>query len=299
EVERMMADPKFARSRDLFWMDYSLLTIAPFSSVEPEVADELRESLLITLNHLSGVESQAVPLAELLRTQELWMTPAVAGMAGARTIKDGMAAYSADELPHRLGVTTHPGFLAAMGTTSFVGRGIFMSQRLLCTTIISPPSDENATERIQETVADTEELTPREASEFRFNLEPACQGCHQVFEPIAYAYERFDIDGRYVETDADGRALFTEGVLPQGDGRTEIAFGNAEELVDALATMDGVERCLVDNMLEYASGYSLRASKRTIDAAFEGFRAEGRTFEALARVIALSPQLRWQKVATP
>ncbi|MEM1030881.1 MAG: DUF1592 domain-containing protein [Myxococcota bacterium] len=295
EVERMMADPRFARSRAAFWSDYTLVSTAPFAFATPEVADDLRASLLTTMDRLSGVDAEARPILDMFTTEELWMTPSVAELAGAASTKDGLAAYGTDELEQRVGITTHPSFLGAIGTTSFVGRGVFMSQRLLCIDIISPPSDEDAFNRIQETAAETEELTPREASVFRFNLEPACRGCHQQFEPIAYAFERYDLEGRYTETDDDGRDLFSDGRLPSARWMPEIPFEDPEEMLTGLRDTERVGRCLVENMMEYATGYDVGRARDAIGTAYETFVTPG-TFDELVRAVALNPQVRAQKV---
>jgi len=297
QVDRLMADPRYARSRASFWSDYTLISTAPFAYAEPAVQDELRQSLLTTMERLSGVESTAGPILDMLTTDELWMTPAVAQLAGATTTKDGMAAYKSEELEQRFGITTHPSFLGAMGTTSFVGRGVFMSQRILCIEIVSPPSNEEAFNRIQETAAETEELTPREASQFRFNLEIECQGCHQVFEPIAYAFERYDIAGQYTRTDEDGRALYSDGELPEIEYQDAISFDDATQLMTGLRDTERVGRCLVQNMMEYATGHDVGRAQDAIGKAYEVF--DQGTFDELVRSVALSPQLRAQKVVTP
>lgn len=298
EVDRMMADPRYARSRELFWDDYTLASTASFASVSPEIGAEMRDSLLTTLNHFSGVGGEARPLNELFVTDELWMTPAVAELAGVSSPRAGMALYTEADLFDRIGLLTHPGFIAAMGTTSFVGRGVFMSKRFLCIPPLVPPSTSSATQRIAETAAETEELTPREASVFRFGLEPACQGCHEIFEPIAYAFERYDLSGRYTTRDDDDRLLFTDGVLPAGDWGDEVVFDDVFDLMDGLAWSPGVERCMVQNMLEYSTGHDVRNAHAAIDAAYEQFVAEGRTFDALMRAAALDPQLSTQFIVS-
>lgn len=296
EVDRMMADPRYARARDLFWLDYTLLSTASFPFADPAVAGELRDSLLRTLNELSGTGGEPGRLTDLFILDQLWMTPAVADLAGATSTQDGMASYATADLEQRIGITTHPGFLGAIGTTSFVGRGLFMSKRLLCLTTSPPPSDENAFNRIQETAQATEDLTPREASQFRFNLEPACQGCHQLFEPIAYAYERYDLSAQYTLTDDAGRDLFTDGVLPPGPNRPEIQFDDVFGLMSELAQTEGVARCLVENMLEYATMHPARAFEDALETASGVFDDNGGTFDALVRAVALNPQLRRQRI---
>ncbi len=297
EVDRMILDPKFARSRRQFWGDYTFASVAGFAAADPEVREELRESLLATLDLVSGTGGPAQDLAALYSGTELVMTPAVAELAGAQPKGDSLEVYGTDETEQRQGVLTHPGFLAALGTTSFVGRGLFMSERLLCQHILPPPSDAGTSDAIMDTAMQTEELTPRGASEFRFGLEPVCLSCHTQFEPIAYAFERFDMEGRYTATDEEGRELFSDGSLPPYLERPEIPFDDVQELFDGLATADATYRCMVENMMEYATGHSSRGATDSVLAGQEFFEAEGRTFDGLVRSVAENPQLTYKRTA--
>ncbi len=297
QVDRMILDPKFARSRRQFWGDYTFASVAGFSAADPEVREELRESLLATLDLVSGVDGPAQDLAALYSGTDFVMTPAVAALAGAEPKGESLEVYSTDEAEQRQGVLTHPGFLAALGTTSFVGRGLFMSERLLCQHILAPPSDPGTSDAIMDTAMQTEDLTPRGASEFRFGLEPVCLICHTQFEPIAYAFERFDMEGRYTLTDEEGRELFTDGNLPAFLERPDIPFDDVQGLFDSLATDEATYRCMVENMMEYATGRSARDADESVLLGQERFEAEGRTFDGLVRSVAENPQLTYKRTA--
>ncbi len=297
EVDRMLDDPKFARSRRQFWGDYTLASVAGFTAADPEVQEQLRESLLATLDRISGVDLPPEDLAVLFTGTEFLMTGDVAALAGGVPKGDGMELYEVGELEERYGVLTHPGFLAALGTTSFVGRGLFMTERLLCQHILPPPSDEATANAIMDTAMQTEELTPRGASEFRFGLEPVCLTCHTQFEPIAYAFERYDMEGAYTLTDGEGRDLFSDGSLPPFKERPEIPFDDAHELFDGLATADATYRCLVEQMMEYATGHSAALAEDSVLGGQATFEAEGRTFDALVRAVAENPQLTYKRTA--
>lgn len=299
QVARMMSDPRYARSRRMFWGDYSLASVSTFGSAEAALAEELRESLLATFERLSGVDAPAQPLSAIFDTTEVVMTGAVAELAGASPKAAELAVYADDEMEERLGVITHPGFIAAMGTTSFVGRGVFMTKRLLCQRTGSPPADTTTTERIMETEQQTADMTPREASEFRFGLEPACLACHQQFEPISYAFERYDLHGRFTTADEQGRPLYSDGTLPPFGERPEITFATAPELLGKLAEVPELHACFVENMMEYATGSEHRPSELLRDDATARFEAEGLTFDALVRAVATNPRITLKRMAAP
>ncbi len=298
QIERMVADPRFARSRRAFWGDYSLASIASFGSVDAELAEQLRESLLATFDRISGVDAPAQPLTTLFDGTELVMTPLVAALAGAESAGDGLQVYDAAQTEQRSGVITHPAFIAAVGTTSFVGRGVFMTKRLLCQHTAAPPSDDDSASEIEQTAEATEGLTPREASEFRFGLDAVCLSCHTQFEPVAYAFERYDMSGRYTLTDHAGRALFSDGVLPPFGDRPEIPFESAPELLTELAARPELRRCLVENMMEYASGARPTFATEFIDEAQTSYQDEGQTFDALVRAVAGNERITLMRTVT-
>lgn len=297
EVERMLADAKFERSRTMFWGDYTLASRSSFGTTDPALAAELRDSLLLTLDHLFGASGQRRPLSDLFDAQTLVMSPTVAALAGVEQPEVGAAAYDIAQTQQRLGVITHPAFLASIGTTSFVGRGLFLSERLLCQHVTEPPP--TASDVIEQTAEATEDMTPREASEFRFAVDPVCGVCHFQFEPVAYAFERYDMTGRYVLEDDNGRALLSDGVLPAFEDRAEIAFDDAPELLTALADAPSSLRCLVHNMSEFGLGRPPLPADDWVEAASETLAEQGSEFDALVRVIALSDVFARLKVVEP
>ena len=296
QIERMIADPRFARSREVFWGDYSLASISAFGSLEPELADQLRDSLLASFDRLSGVGAPPEPLSALFDGDTWVMTPDVAELAGVPSQGDGLQIY--EGVPERQGIVTHPGFLAAMGTDSFVGRGVFMTERLLCQHTGAPPDDPASEDAIADTANQTSDMTPREASEFRFGLQPVCLACHTQFEPIAYAFERYDMRGRYVLTDEQGRDLFSHGVLPPHGDRPEIAFDSAPELLGELADRPEINHCMVENMMEYGSGAPPLDSEEFLRLAQERYESEGLTFDALVSAVAGSERFTFLRTVT-
>lgn len=297
QLDRMIADDRFARSRSLFWGDYTLASRSGFATADEQLADELRDSLLATMDLISGAQGDAEPLSALFDGQRYVMTPAVAEIAGAAPLGPGLEEYDVADAEERLGAVTHPAFLASIGTTSFVGRGLFLSERLLCQHVAEPPVE--VEEEIEQTAQATEDMTPRQASEFRFGLEAVCLGCHTQFEPIAYAFERYDMTGRFTLTDEEGRELYSDGVLPPFGDRPEIEFSDAKQLVAELADLDAVHACLVENMTQFGTG---RPANRLGD--FHGdaaadFIGEGLTFAALVRAVAGSEQRTLMRVVEP
>jgi hypothetical protein len=173
-----------------------------------------------------------------------------------------------------------------------------MTERLLCQHIAAPPSDDETAAAIEDTANATTDMTPREASEFRFTLEPVCLSCHTQFEPIAYAFERYDMSGRYVLTDEQGRDLYSDGVLPAFGERPEIAFDSASELLEQLADRPEINHCMVENMMEYAAGARPTFAEQFLATAQEQYEAQGLTFDALVSAVAGSDRFTYLRTVT-
>ncbi len=296
-IDRLIANARFARTRALFWGDYTLATRSSFATADVQLAAELRQSLLLTLDRISGADGNPEPLSAVFSGHELIMTPAVAEIAGAEPLGDGPEVYDTSQAEERLGVVTHPAFLASISTTSFVGRGLFLSERLLCQHVAQPPLE--VEEEIESTAQATEGMTPREASEFRMGLEAVCLGCHTQFEPIAYGFERYDLGGRFTLTDAQGRELFSDGVLPAYRERPELVFADALELLTQLGELDAVHACFTENMTEFATGKRIDPTTEFHELTTADFLERGQTFDALARAVASSEQRSLLRVVEP
>jgi hypothetical protein len=297
QVLGMMQDTsKLARAREIFWSDYSHASSAAFQDAEPGQADELRESVKAAFGRISGDGGPEVPLKDIFTTTQMVMTPGVAKLAGLQPLAEGLQVYDTSSAPQRIGLLTHPGFLAAIGSTSFVGRGTFLSERVLCRVIVPPPvaAIEQA---INDTATTTKDLTPKGASEYRLGLGGACQGCHLTFEPISYAFERFDVLGDYREKDLQGRELSTFGFLQDAGGNELGKYQGIGELMALLAASDEVSKCFALNMLEFASGHSPDGILPAIDAVHADFIQGGGTYSELVQAVALSPSMRALKVA--
>jgi mono/diheme cytochrome c family protein len=134
--------------------------------------------------------------------------------------------------------------------TSAVLRGKWVLENLLSAPPPPPPPDVPAFN------ADAGEpgkvLTMREAMT-RHRANPACAGCHARMDPIGFAMENFDADGKYRDRDAGG-AIDASGVFPDGSkfdgmaGLKAALLKHPDEFVDTVA----------EKLLMYAVGRNLQ-----------------------------------------
>jgi mono/diheme cytochrome c family protein len=293
EVQRLLSDAKSARARDVFWDDYTVSSTSAIDTATPTEANELRGSLLEMLRRNSGSAGAEIPLQQLFTLKKMILTPNVATKLGLTSAGTGYREYDTSAAPERVGFLSHPGYVANMGTVSFVGRGVLLSKRILCQNINAPIRDAAFEEKFNAVQTETKDLTPRQAKEVRFNLGEPCVGCHKSFEPIAFGFERFTVLGQYAQKDALDRALFSDGYLQNPDGSFGSNYSNFSELMSLLETSQQTSQCFVQNMMVFAMGRDYLASDKTaITSAHTRYLSLGGTYSALVKAVALSPAFR-------
>jgi hypothetical protein len=84
---------------------------------------------------------------------------------------------------------------------------------------------------------------------------PACAGCHNLIDPLGFAFEHFDALGRYRQTEG-GKPIDASGV--ETGVNPSIPFQNAADLVRGLAQHHEGRVCFARKWLEHALGRTLR-----------------------------------------
>jgi hypothetical protein len=133
-------------------------------------------------------------------------------------------------------------------STSPTKRGYFVRTRLLCHAVPPPPPV------VGDLPPPTEGETTRQRYETLHAGDPACKGCHQLFDPIGFAFEHLDATGKYrakegkFDIDDSGSVTATT----QGD----LPFRGPTELANKLANLPEVSSCVASFMAAYAFGVS-------------------------------------------
>lgn len=133
-------------------------------------------------------------------------------------------------------------------STSPTKRGYFVRTRLLCHAVPPPPPV------VGDLPPPTEGETTRQRYETLHAGDPACKGCHQMFDPIGFGFEHLDATGKYRakegKFDIDDSGSITS--TSQGD----LPFRGATELATKLASLPEVSSCVASFMAAYAFGVS-------------------------------------------
>jgi len=189
--------------------------------------------------------AEEATLETLLSADYAWPDERSAFLSGMAAATDA----SVPMPPERRGVLTLPGFLAVTAlfdATSPVERGVFMAEQILCAPIPPPPADLDVAPPPPDPNLTTKERWDQHSS------DPACFGCHQLIDPLGFAFEKFDGVGAWRDTE-NGLPIDTTGGIPQ-IGIDDGTLDGAVELTTALSTSDKVQACLAKQYIRFALG---------------------------------------------
>lgn len=292
QVDRMLGDEaKTRRVLERFLVDWGRLSNLPDD-------DGLRDELIAsaTAFYVDHVGREA-PLFDLFDTRRAVLTPELARRYGLEPQGDGPRIYDLSDVSGRGGVLTQPGVLAGMTNAdggAIVARGLFLLGQVFCGDVPDPPPS------LQEDIDRFVDDLPPDASD-RFVAETRlerrdCGSCHRGFDPLAYAFERFDFRGAYRDRDEYGNELRTDGWFPAGlagDPTQEAPYEGVDDYLELLRGSPRAQRCFVRRQVEYALGARLdRDQDPIIDLFRDELGAGEGTWEALLRVLVVDDLFR-------
>ena len=231
----MRADPRFADGLRVYFRKWLELDFPP----RPAPARE--ETLLFALDVVQGGDAK---LDTLLTAPYSFLNETNAGIYGLPITGPELRKVMLDPT-QRGGLLTQPSFLTYNQWAS--SRGTLLVNALLCKNIPAAPPDLDLSNIV--TPPDPSTVSSRRYIEVAVGGLPQCTACHQVIDPPGFAFENFDVDGRFRTTDhgpVDASAAI------QLDGR-RVAFDSFRELIPALATSCEVRRCVARQMFLHAA----------------------------------------------
>ncbi len=291
QIARMLADPKAQRFTAAFAADFSRARFSAFEGATDADRAALNESVIATFQDHFWTQRGSV--ADLFKTTRFVVNPTVAQLLGLTVAGTGLQPVDVAALPERVGLMSHPGVIAGMGDLaigSFVNRGKYLMERLLCRNPVAFPDD--LAPVIEEFNADTTGLNEHERAAIRMG-RAQCWGCHRQFEPLAFGFSRFDGAGRYVgETDAQAKPLPLDGWVPTGE-LDEPEYSDVKSYMQILATNPVVQTCMTEHFVAFATARTSDEVAR-VDAETVGqqYQANGSTLPAMVAAVAQSPLFR-------
>ena len=247
EAERLLGDQRARDAMHRFhamWLGYRAI---------PGSAD-LLASFDMETKHLIDriVFDEPASYLTLFTSPETYLDDNLADQYGLPhpTGGEGWVSYGSSG---RAGILSHGSVLAAFSKfsdTSPTQRGIFVQTRLLCNVVSPPPANVNVDQ--PPSAADAVCKYDRYAAH---RSSSSCASCHDNLDPIGFGLEAYDIGGRFrTHDDAHAECPITgDGELP-GYG----TFNGPAELGQKLVDSGVLERCFVQQLLDYALGRPLR-----------------------------------------
>ena len=282
EARRMLADPKAEQMVAEFerqWLDLRALGDV---TRDPEAFPDWEPALLDAMLTESRTFFREVLLSGDARLETLLTAPysyVDASLAEHYGV-EGPGDFEKTSLPEeRAGFLTHGLFLvrhAYPSESSWVHRGKFVRERLLCATMPPPPADIDFTN-----TNDPNRLT-----------NPECASCHRLMDPIGMAFDRFDPTGRYAEVDAEGNPIPETGEVVASDVG---AFNSIVDLAHRLAEDPEVHACTTRSWASFAIGRSIAKETCSADLIEAEFTAAGHDIRALIVAITKSDAFRYTR----
>jgi hypothetical protein len=242
EARRMLADERAKSSIASFhaqWLQLSELDdltkdAAAFPEWSPELAASMRAETLAFVEEV--VFGEDPRLQTLLSASFSFIDGDLAALYGVPSPSSSSGELTKVELDpqERAGILTQASFLAGhahAADPSWVHRGKFVRERLLCQTLPPPPPDVDMS-----TLQDPDRLE-----------NPECAGCHVLMDPIGYGFDGYDAIGKQVGSQVGGEIIDDGGDLDVGG-----AFADPVDLAHKLATSADVRDCLAKQWVRYA-----------------------------------------------
>ena len=252
----MLADPRSESLVTNFaaqWLYLrNLAAITPDPRLFPDFDENLRQSMQRESElFFASVLREDQPAPALLKAPYTFLNERLARhygiphIYGSRFRRVDLTGH-----PSRGGLLSHASILTVTSyatRTSPVIRGKWILANILGTPPSAPPP---AVPELKDAVRTpgAKSLSMRErVAEHRKN--PACAGCHNLMDPIGFAFENYDAVGRWRSSDG-GTPVDASGLLPDGT-----KFQNAAELKQALLLRPELfVSAFTEKLLVYALG---------------------------------------------
>jgi len=251
EAQRMFDDARSRRGFSRFFREWTQVVELEVTSKDTRVFPELDETLANAINdsferYVTQSVRAGATLAELLTEPTTVVNPALVEFFGVDPVDD----WTTIDLPadRYAGLATQPAVMAGLAhatETSYVYRGRFIRQRLLCEPVLPPPGNAmtafNALEK-------PEDPTARDLSEL-VRARGDCQGCHDLIDPAGLSLEHFDALGRWRDTYATGKSIETADAVRLGDDT--LSFAGPAELMAQIAALPQATDCFARQVFRY------------------------------------------------
>jgi hypothetical protein len=232
---------------------------------------------------LGAATASGASILDVFSARESYMNAELASLYGYSVSGSDFEKVELSE--ERAGLLTSPAVLAANAKpnrTSPTQRGLFVRANLLCLPIPPPPDDVNF--NLEEVGG--ADLSVRERLELH-RTEPACAGCHSLFDPMGMTLEGFDTLGRFRTHDGDFE-------IDTSASFEEQSLNDARDLADFIRDDARTVSCLAQRLYGFATGHlPTEGEQGVVDALGDYLLANEEAFRELVIGITISTGFRY------
>lgn len=250
--------------------------------------DDLRHDMLLeTALLFQQVYADGGGVGELLTADYTFVNQRLGhfyGLWEANTEDHQRVEFPVDGQPTRApGLLGHGSVLArhaSADNSSPVARGVMVRRRLLCGDLPDPPAgvDTNL-EEIPEGTTNRERYDAHREN-------PSCATCHELIDPLGFAFEHYDHVGRWRDTES-GQPVDASGAL-SGLGDETVEVDGLPELAAALAGAEQTTTCFASFLAYYTYG----RDSCDLDALAEAAGGPGASLRDTLGAVIVAPHFR-------
>lgn len=292
---RLLDDPRARPALVAFFRDF--MGLAKLDALDkdieqfPQMTATLGPSMRSELERMfeTTVFDESGDFRDLFTTRTTALNEDLARVYGIEGITGPeLRPHTFAESDHRAGILTSAGFLAVNAhktQTSPTHRGRFVRIQLLCQDV--PPPPEGVDTSLPAPDPDAPPKTLRERLEIHRD-QPACAACHDLMDPIGFAFEHFDPIGAYREVDEQGLTLDSTSDI---EG-TPVASG--DEVGAVMAQMPAASACIAQRFYEHAGAHLVASGERdALQEVVDEFVTSEYDFRSLVVAIVVNDGFRY------
>jgi cytochrome c551/c552 len=302
QVRRMLADPRSESLVTNFAQQLLYLRNLPGTSPDgvfyPDWDDELRKAFQREAElFFESVMREDRSVVDLLTADYTYVNERLARHYGMPNIYGSHFRRVAlgPDLDHRRGLLGKGSFLAVTWTQNFrtspVKRGVWVLENILGTPPPEPPPNVPALE--DTAAAAGKVLTLREQMTLHRG-NPTCAGCHKIMDPIGFALDNFDADGKWRTKQGGEGGVPIDAAVTLFDGQQ--AEGPAGLRTALLRYAPQFVSMFVEKLMTYALGRGVEYTDMPVIRAIVRDAAKDRhPFSALVMGVVKSPQFQMRE----
>lgn len=292
---RLLDDPRARPALVGFFRDF--MNIAKLDALDksaeqfPQTSATLGPSMRAEIERMfeSTVFDASGDFRELFTTRATFVNEDLARVYGiAGVTGPELRPYTFPDDSPRAGLLTTAGFLAANATktqTSPTHRGRFVRIQLLCQDIPPPPAGVDTS--LPQPDPDAPPTSLRQRLEIH-RENPACAACHELMDPIGFAFEGYDAIGAHRTSDELGLPIDATSEI-EGmpvDGGTDVGA--------VIAQLPRASSCIARRFYEHAGAHLAGVGEEdAVQALVDRFVASDYDFRSLVVALVVNDGFRY------